>query len=441
MAVWSEVSLREVGITTRFDSEFYRPEYLRFAEVVSSGDLLKDCAKIYHPTELVRIYEEKGVQILLAQNVRANRLEFTSEFFMPGSVKPLISRSRILYNDVLMTRSGANFGDAAVYKNSPEEIYASADTLIIRPQDVSGGYLATFFNTAIGRALLTRGAYGAAQPHIAPNYLNRLRLPRIGVENEKVIDGMVVAAYHKEEVSKNHYVEAEALLLRELGLADLDLSHELTYERNFREVAAAGRYDAQYFAPRYQRAMKLLAKSEQTIGSVAPLAKRVFRPQRGKKFNYIEIGDLTGNGHAESQVLPSEEAPSRAQWVVKDGDVITSTVRPIRRLTAMIELEQDGFVCSSGFAVLEPQTIAPELLLVFLRAPIIAEILHLHTTATMYPAIATETLLSLPIAQPSEQATSEIIGKISQARLARVEAQQLLEDAKRRVEEMILKGE
>lgn len=337
-----------------------------------------------------------------------------------------------------MTRSGANFGDTAVYKGEPEVIYACADVLIIRPHKILGGYVSTFFNTSIGRALLTRGAYGAAQPHIAPNYLNKFCIPRIREKQERAIDSLVVAAYKRERESLAYYTDAENLLLHELGLNTLDLSHELNYERNFSEVAAAGRYDAPYFAPRYQRAMKIMARSGQTLGSVAPLAKRFFRPVADEPFNYIEIGNLGGGGHAESEVVMGVDAPSRAQWVVEAGDVITSTVRPIRRLTALIEPEQHGFVCSSGFAVLEPRDIAPELLTVYLRLPIVSDVLDLHTTATMYPAIATDVLLSIPISQPSESATTEIIKKVQQSRKAREQAKQLLEVAKRRVEQMIL---
>ena len=46
-----------------------------------------------------------------------------------------------------------------------------------------------------------------------------------------------------------------------------------------------------------------------------------------------------------------EEAPSRAQWFVKTNDIITSTVRPIRRLSALIESEQNNYICSSGFEI------------------------------------------------------------------------------------------
>ncbi len=183
-----------------------------------------------------------------------------------------------------------------------------------------------------------------------------------------------------------------------------------------------------------------MRQSGKTIRDVAHLAKRRFEPKAGKLFRYIEIGDLGQAGAVESQVLSGEDAPSRAQWIVKTGDVITSTVRPIRRLSAIIQPEQDGFVCSSGFAVLEPASIEPEVLLVYLRLPIICEIMDLYTSASMYPAISTTELFNLPVAWASGEVRRQVVGLVRESQEARREAHHLLEDAKRRVEEMVLGG-
>lgn len=180
-----------------------------------------------------------------------------------------------------------------------------------------------------------------------------------------------------------------------------------------------------------------MGQSGKTLGDVAPLARRPFKPQKGEEFRYIEIGDLSGDGRTESSLIAGEDAPSRAQNVVRSRDVITSTVRPIRRLSALIEPEQEGFVCSSGFAVLEPRDVEPELLLVYLRAPIVAEILDLHTTATMYPAIATDVLMEIPFSAPAPGIADEIVAKVRASRAARDDAQNLLERAKARVEALI----
>jgi len=253
MAVWSKVMSSSCGEALRLDAEYYKPDYLKYANIISTGDLLENTAKIIHPTEIKRIYEKEGLQILLAQNVRNNRLDFSATAFMPLSTKKRLARNKLKYDDILMTRTGANFGDAATYKGEPEEIYACADVLIIRANGVPGGYLSTYFNTKIGRALLTRGAYGMAQPHIAPSYINTMRLFRADDDFEHEIDNLVSKAYSKEEVAKNLYAEAEELLLRELGLDSLDLSPQISHTANFSEAMDARRLDAEYWRHQYTK--------------------------------------------------------------------------------------------------------------------------------------------------------------------------------------------
>jgi restriction endonuclease S subunit len=119
------------------------------------------------------------------------------------------------------------------------------------------------------------------------------------------------------------------------------------------------------------------------------------------------------------------------------NDVITSTVRPIRRLSALIEPEQNNDICSSGFAVLKPTQIEPEVLLVYLRSPIVCEILDLHTTASMYPAISTKDLLHIPITLPEKVTRQQIAEKVRKSRKAREQSKQLLEIAKTGVEQAI----
>lgn len=201
-----------------------------------------------------------------------------------------------------------------------------------------------------------------------------------------------------------------------------------------------GRFDAEYFNPRTQNIIEALSRDGLSIADVARLAKRKFRPEADVEFQYIEIADVTGNGTADSNPVEGEEAPSRATQLVEPGDVITTTVRPIRRLSAIVTDKQDDYVCSSGFAVLRPEEIDPELLLVYLRLPLVCELLDLHTTASMYPAISTTELMKIPISLPDDATREQIVTKVRESFEARREAQRLLEEAKAMVEKAILGG-
>lgn len=442
MAVWSEVEVRGFDFHNRIDAEYFRPEFLLIENKLRSLNAVPlSSIAGYIKRGVQPCYDEDGkIEALRSVNIRSGsisdtRQEYVSDMFFKDN-----PRGQVGYGDVLIASTGVGTLGRVAYNYRNQPMFADGHITILRGiEKRNSQFIALFLQSKIGAAMIERRQRGSSgQIEIYPDDIGSLPIPNLDEATEEEIAGRCEDAQGKIEQAKTLYAEAENLLLHELGLDTLDLSHELTYERDFAEVAAADRFDAQYFAPRYQRAMAVMRRDKRTIGGVAPLAKSFFRPSPNEPFDYIEIGNLTGNGHAESERLMGADAPSRAQWVVHENDVITSTVRPIRRLTALVEPSQSEFVCSSGFVVLEPKAIAPEVLTVYLRLPIVCEILDLHTTATMYPAIATETLLSIPISQPDETATNEIIRKVRQSRRAREDAKQLLEDAKRQVERLIL---
>ena len=116
------------------------------------------------------------------------------------------------------------------------------------------------------------------------------------------------------------------------------------------------------------------------------------------------------------------------------NDIITSTVRPIRRLSAQIDPDQNGYVCSSGFVILEPTGIRPELLLTFLRLPIICELMDLLASASMYPAISEAEILGLPLPSVDDATEKAVVAAVQEGRAAHARAHSLLDAAKRAVE-------
>jgi hypothetical protein len=227
-------------------------------------------------------------------------------------------------------------------------------------------------------------------------------------------------------------------------LDNLDLSPQKCYSRRFQDLDVGGRFDAEYFSPKYQLILQRLRREGRKLTHVATLSERYFDPSQKAKssvFRYIEIGSLTGDGEAESETVQIADAASRATWIVKPGDIITSTVRPIRRLSAIICKDQDGCVCSSGFAVLtpkpDPDGIEPEVLLTYLRLPVICEVLNLYATASMYPAIAVQRLMDIPFVVPNKSIRQAIVAKVQKGISLRRESAQLLNQAKEAVENLI----
>lgn len=444
MAVWSEVDFGNFVDTFRLDAEFYQPEYLKYAASVAKGDLFGEITTIMHPTEIERIYSEEGIQILLAQNVRANHLSFTTPAFMPFFVEPILRRNKVQVNDVILTRSGANFGDAAVYKGEPADIYACADVLIIRPQGVPGGYLSTYLNTKVGRALLTRGAYGMAQPHIAPNYLYRMHLPRHGAA-EQEIDAIIEAAYNNKGSSQSLYAEAETLLLSALGLDKLDLSHQLTYEGSFREVNHARRFDAQYFHPEKAQVLaQIEARPGAPVGSYFESVFDLVDPlkQSGDEtaYNYDLTDALRYFLTDDINAVGFDEIGS-AKKQFQRGDIVVSRLRSYLKEIALVETPP-GIRCvgSSEFYVLRPrsQKVTAELLLVYLRAEPVQCILKWCQDGSQHPRFKEGEILTLNLPDRLLDVQEAVTRLVRQGIEAYQDANRLLDEAKQRVESLIL---
>ncbi len=434
------VNFNRLGHNFDLASEHYHPRKLFFLKHLHSleGSKIKEhfqsVREIFNPTvssppPKARVYD---VSDALGNFLREGRVVIRSKDIK--SIKKIARQG-----DVIISRLRPYLREIAVVPEIDHIALVSTEFIILRRrQGKKGHFLLPYLLSEPVQTILQWSQDGSNHPRFAEDILLDLPLPGCLLEIQDELNKTVEKAVSCFRESKEIYAQAESLLLTELGLDKLDLSYHQTYARNFSEVRAAGRLDAEYFQPRYRQAMAIMGQSRKRIGDVARLAKRRFKPKPGEPFHYIEIGDLDQAGFAESKLVPGEEAPSRAQWIVKAGDVITSTVRPIRRLSALIGPEQDGFVCSSGFAVLEPTGIEPEVLLVYLRLPIVCEILDLHTTASMYPAISTSDLLNIPIPVPSTEIRNKIVNLVRESRKRRQEAKYLLEEAKRRVEEMIL---
>ncbi len=71
------------------------------------------------------------------------------------------------------------------------------------------------------------------------------------------------------------------------------------------------------------------------------------------EFNYIDIATITDTGIiGETTKYSFCDAPSRARRVVRNKDIIVSTVRPYLKSFAFITEEQDGYIASTGFAII-----------------------------------------------------------------------------------------
>ena len=123
-----------------------------------------------------------------------------------------------------------------------------------------------------------------------------------------------------------------------------------------------------------------------------------------KNYNlkYIDIGNVNSDGVINEIVeYKYQDAPSRARRIVKNGDVIISTVRTYLKAIAKIENDKD-IIVSTGFAVLRPRSnIESDFLNLVVRANYFIEDVCANSFGVSYPAINASELVTLKLAVPT----------------------------------------
>jgi len=126
------------------------------------------------------------------------------------------------------------------------------------------------------------------------------------------------------------------------------------------------------------------------------------------EFDYIDIGSVQyGKGIVQLQRMTFKDAPSRARRIVKENDVIVSTVRTYLKAVTMINASTIPLVASTGFIVLRAKQ--NEILSSFLNYAVLSDafisMIEARSFGISYPAInATSVVdISIPLPQIEEQ--------------------------------------
>lgn len=120
-----------------------------------------------------------------------------------------------------------------------------------------------------------------------------------------------------------------------------------------------------------------------------------------EEITYVDIGNVDSvKGITGAEDLIFENAPSRARRIVRQGDVIISTVRTYLKAIARIESTNTNFVVSTGFAVIRPRQLDDGFTSYALGSPYFVERVVAHSVGVSYPAINASELAWLDIAFP-----------------------------------------
>ena len=435
----------------RFDADYFRPDYLEVQEQMARKGCrpLQDFqVEIKHPKEINRNYVEAGALFLRAQNVRPMAVDLTSNpVYVSDADAEKLQENVLQYKDILITRTGANFGQCAIYLEDSKAI-ASSHTFIVKSGDLNPFYLTVYLNTKYGRVLIDKGRYGGLQPEIAPQFLRQILVPAfddIPFEIEKAY----LRSQDLLQQAKESYAAAQTRLLSEVGLTAWQSRPQSTYVQSFAAAWSAGRMDAEYFQPKYGElvdAIKGYPGGWDTLGNLATM-------QRGIEVGsgeYLEEGipfvrvsnlspfDLT----EEKYISESRYAEIAAQHQPQQGEILLSK-DATPGIAHYLSEPPRPMIPSSGILRLRNQTgrLNNECLTLILNSLMTREQANRDVGGSVIMHWRPEQIAGVVIPLIAPEAQAQIREQVAESAYLRRQSRRLLEGAKTAVQLAIEQGE
>lgn len=154
--------------------------------------------------------------------------------------------------------------------------------------------------------------------------------------------------------------------------------------------------------------MKSLSHVQRRLKYVATINDEALTEDTDSDFEiqYVDIGNVDSSGTIhEIARYRFEDAPSRARRIVRDGDVIISTVRTYLQAIAPIQHPPENLIVSTGFAIIRPRigVFDPGFCRYALREPLFLAEVEMRSTGVSYPAINASDLGDICVYVPSLQ--------------------------------------
>lgn len=447
MAVWSTIKLSDVINYTRIDGDFYKPEYLEYRDILKGYKNLSYYVKeIIHPGEFKRIYSPEGISVLRAQNIRPLKIEIESNsVFIPKEIANNLYRNKLVYGDILITRTGANFGQTALFTDELENAVVTSHTFILKTNNkIESAFLALYLNTKYGRKLLDQGMYGSSQPEIAPKFIKIIPVPRFEYSIENKLTTNVLKAYKLRQQSQSLYKQAIDLLEQGLGLEGVGFEKPKSYIAKFSEVVSNFRNDADYYQTKYRQLdAHLKTKETVALSSICNFLKGFevgtsLYTLEGPVF--IRVSNLTKDGfkfgNADKYISETTHSSLKAfQPII--GDILLTKDGTIG--TCYVVDENVKGIISSGIMNLEltDNSIPKEYLALVINSKICQMQAERECSGALISHWKPEQIRRLRIPVLTKEIMQEISELVVKSKDARKQSQQLLTDAKARVEQLI----
>lgn len=426
----------------RIDAEYYQPEYFEYIKTLNNlgAQPIKDIAinvkRKFIPSN------EKIFQYIEISEIDLSTGEYGKKDIIgkeaPDRAQWILEKNDIIVSTVRPIRNAVSF-----IREKADNLVCSSGFAVLKSEKIESEYLFTYLKTKPIIKLLDRKTTASMYPAIVPEDIMNLKIYLGDEKFRRLIKELVIQSFTELDNAKILYSQAENLLLEELGLKNFDLKEELFYEIDLSETENVDRIDSDYFQPKYKRLLeKVNLKNPKRLEDFIlnystgyPYKSENYQEEgipliriNNIKEGYVDLSDTAYLAEKDFQLSPKDHA--------KKGDIVLSMSGSIGMCSI---IPDDVIKCAVNQRILSftSKNIEKDYLVLTINSLIGKMQLERIGTGGLQTNISFKDIKNILIPEldkPTQQKISDLVRKSHEARK---KSKELLEEAKRKVEEMI----
>ncbi len=431
-------------IEDRIDAEYYKPEYLdletKLIRLVNLGNFLTKLETGNWVNK--HCFSNGSIPYIKVEQVK-------DVFLEDGEDKLNIECFKIFNNplldkgDILLSRVGT-VGIASIFLSDTKSTF-SDNVIRLKVKNLNPFYLVIFLNSKFGRSQIERLTKQAVQGVINYQSIKSIKIPALSQSFQQRIEKMVKEAQEKRKLADEKYKEAEEILNKELGLEDLDLSTQKTFEAKFSETE--DRFDPEYYQSKYKKIIsKLKTQNSKPLGEIVKIRKGIevgHESYTTEGVPFIRVQDYNEKeisiSGSTNFIRPYLYAELKKNHKPDTGEIIYSKDGTVGRAFVVPEDSRE-FIVSGGILILTPRDIDNYYLALVLNSEIVRSQAVRKSIGAIIQHLSIDEVKKLQIPILPQSTQQKISSLIQKSFKFRKESKELINKAKREVEEMIEKN-
>lgn len=445
MAISSEAKFSEAYKELRFDAEYFKPEFIETGKNLEriNASQLESVVKISKLREDPTKEPNKEFVYIDISNVDTTTGKILIQRIQ-GYNAPSRARKLLHSNDIIISTVRPNRNAVAIIPNELDNSICSTGFCILTATKINPYYLFAFLKTKYAINQLVRKTMASMYPAVSEEDVSNILVPLPPTPFQLKIEKLVKEAFSKRNLADHKYEQAKQLLYKELGIEKLELRQDKTFEAKFSELEETMRFDSEYYQPKYENIIELLENSGfevKRLEDVVDISNKKVDPTRepSKRFKYVELANVdpsTGEIEGYEEVI-GYDAPSRARMLIKGGDVLVSSLSGSLDNVALVPEELDSSVASTGFFVINSNSLRSEFLFLLFKTELIKNQLEQKTAGAIMAAVPKTTFGDILVPLIPKPKQEEISNLIKESFTLRRESKARLDQAKKELEELI----